>query len=115
MARELAGMRLVSTKSLESDLRADQVGEALVPGGCPGSKVFLQQLYLKGDIEMKSVSRLKRLMLGLALGAFTFGGLGGSCLPDDFWVNKSGEIVNGVIVGALDGLIIEPFLGFSIR
>ncbi len=64
---------------------------------------------------MKSVSRLKRLLMGLAFGAFTFGGLGGNCLPDNFWVDKNGEIFNGIIVGALDGLIIEPFLGFSIR
>jgi hypothetical protein len=41
-----------------------------------------------------------------------FLGLGNSCLPDDFWANKLGEIVNGIIIGivslSLDGAGI-PF------
>jgi hypothetical protein len=29
-------------------------------------------------------------------------GIGGGCLPDNFWADKAGEIVNGLIIGALN-------------
>jgi hypothetical protein len=33
--------------------------------------------------------------------------LSGGCLPDDFFVDKSGEIVNGLIVSAIN-LFLAP-------
>jgi hypothetical protein len=52
--------------------------------------------------------------VGFVTTGMMFGGLGGGCLPEDFWVNKIGEIVNGIIIGlvstALDGAGV-PFGG----
>ncbi len=34
-----------------------------------------------------------------------FGGLGGGCLPDGFWVGKVGEIANGIIINLVNGFL----------
>ncbi len=31
----------------------------------------------------------------------------GGCLPDNFWADKAGEIVNGLLVGVIN-LFLEP-------
>lgn len=51
---------------------------------------------------------MRRVKL-LALSLLSTGtlGLGGGCLPDNFWSDKAGEIVNGIIIGVVD-LALTP-------
>ena len=48
-------------------------------------------------------ARLSKLMFLVTAGAM----FSGSCLPEDFWVNKWGEIVNGSIIGVIN-LLLAP-------
>ncbi len=38
-------------------------------------------------------------------GGILFGGLGGNCLPDDFFAAKVGEIANGIIINVVNGFL----------
>lgn len=40
-------------------------------------------------------------------------GVGGSCLPANFWSDKLGEITNGLIIGVLN-LFLTPATGITI-
>ena len=52
--------------------------------------------------------------VGFATTGMVFGGLlGGGCLPDNFWANKWGEIVNGIIIGGVN-LVLTPATGITI-
>jgi len=50
------------------------------------------------------VSRLTKLFFGIIAGSMMLG-VGGSCLPDQFWVDKWGEIVNGLLISGINNII----------
>lgn len=39
---------------------------------------------------------------------------GSGCLVDDFWVTKSSEIVNGLIIGVINVLLAQTGTGITI-
>lgn len=54
------------------------------------------------------MTRMSNMMKSAGLlftGAVVWGGLGGGCLPQDFWVGKSGEITNGLIIAVVNVLL----------
>lgn len=52
--------------------------------------------------------------LALTLSGGMLWGFGGGCLVDDFWVTKSSEIVNGLIIGAVNLLLTQTGTGIQI-
>lgn len=54
------------------------------------------------------MGKVSKLFKCLALGVTgaSLWALGG-CVPDKFWVEKSGEIINGLIISALN-LVLQP-------
>ncbi len=55
---------------------------------------------------MRRISRAMKLFSLTAAGTM-MAGFGGGCLTDNFWADKSAEIANGLIISALN-LILVP-------
>ncbi len=62
---------------------------------------------------MSKLSRISKA-LALTLSGTMLWGFGGGCLVDDFWVNKSSEIVNGLIIGVINLLLAQTGTGLQI-
>jgi hypothetical protein len=62
---------------------------------------------------MSKFSRIGKT-LALTLSGAMLWGIGGGCLVDDFWVNKSSEVVNGLIIGVINILLAQTGTGIQI-
>ncbi len=56
--------------------------------------------------------RLKAKCVAMLLsGGLLFGT--GTCIPDNFWVDKWGEVINTTIMGVYDAYVLTPLTGFT--
>ena len=62
---------------------------------------------------MSVLARFSKRLVLVASGSMVMG-LGSGCVPDNFFVDKSGEIVNGFIIGGINLALAATGLGIQI-